>query len=158
VGILNGSAAQQYVEKRWGDRVGVVSFDGVTQALEKLTQGDLDATVQDGPAWSFYGGRYKQLKTVGGPAGPGYYVLYLRPGDERLRDELSAGLLDLIRSDQLRALYQRYGIWNDTQKDLGKTGLGQEISSETSSQEGPGSASQGEPLLGWEAVQRNLPL
>jgi polar amino acid transport system substrate-binding protein len=145
VGVL-GPAAATYVRERLGDAVEVVLYQGTTDALLEVQNEKLDATVQDLPPALFYQQRYPALHFVGPPVGRGYYVIYLRPGAERLRDELNAGLLDLIHTGQLRALYERYGIWNPTQDELGTPGLGS-LKVERSTER-----------HGWAVLARNWPL
>jgi polar amino acid transport system substrate-binding protein len=126
VGVLNGSAADAYVKSRLGDNVQIRTYEGSTDAMRDVQNGNIDATVQDLPPALFYQNRFSSLHFVGPPVGKGFYVIYLRKGDERLRDELNTGLLDVIHSGQLRAIYERYGIWNASQEQLGKPGLGAE--------------------------------
>jgi polar amino acid transport system substrate-binding protein len=142
VGVMTPTGAETYVRERFGDAVELVSYDGTAQALEDVQNGRLDATVQDVPAAVFFQDRYPRLHFVGPPVGRGYYVLYVRQGDERLRDALNAGLLDLIHNGRLRALYERYHIWNTAQEALGTPGLGAEVT-------------QGQAVNGWEVVGRN---
>lgn len=146
VGVLTGSAAQKYVEEHLGEDVEVIPYDGTTDALKQVADSNCDATVQDVPAAVFYRDRYPSLDFVGQPVGRGYYVLYLRPGDEQLRDALSNAILDLIQTGALRSLYQRYGLWNPAQESLGTPGLGQEITGSSTTQSG------------WEVLRRNGPI
>jgi polar amino acid transport system substrate-binding protein len=124
IGVLGSTVAQNYVEGQFGDQVVVRPYPGSTNALADLQNGNLDATVQDSVIAIFYLNRYKALHFVDAPVAPGYYVIYLRKGDERLREELNAALLELIHNGKLRELYQRYGIWNADQEELGAPGLG----------------------------------
>jgi polar amino acid transport system substrate-binding protein len=144
VGVLQDSAAEKYVKTRLGDRVEVVPYMGTTDTLREVVNDKLDATVQDLPPLLFYRDRYPTLHFVGPPVGKGYYVIYLRQGDERLRDQLNAALLDVIHSGQLRALYERYGLWNKEQERLGEPDLG--------------GARKSEQVGGWEVIRRNLPI
>ncbi|MBL8793367.1 MAG: ABC transporter permease subunit [Planctomycetia bacterium] len=147
VGVLNGSAAEKYLKEHYADRVEIVGFDGNTQAMQKTVDGELDATLPDLPIAIFFlrsEKRYPELQFVGSPVGRGYYVMYLRPGDERLRDALNDGLQTLIDNGDLRELYERYGLWNDTQKELGKRGLGTEVTADATAR------------TGWEIVRENL--
>jgi polar amino acid transport system substrate-binding protein len=146
VGVYTGSAAEAYVAGRLGDRVKIRTYDGFTQAMRDLESGSLDATVQDLPPAIFYQNRYPKVHFVDSPVGKGYYVIYLRKGDERLRDELNAALLDVIRSGQLRAIYEHYGIWNGAQDTLGTPSLGRDAT-EVSVE-----------VHGWEVFKRNLPI
>jgi polar amino acid transport system substrate-binding protein len=124
VGVLNGSAADAYVKSRLGENIQVRTYEGSTDAMRDVQNGNIDTTVQDLPPALFYRNRFSTLHFVGPPVGKGFYVIYLRKGYERLRDELNAGLLDVIHSGQLQAIYERYGIWNDAQEQLGTPGLG----------------------------------
>lgn len=147
VGILTGSAAAKYLEDKFADQVEIVPFPGNTQAMEKTVDGELDATLQDLPIAVFYlrqEKRYPELRFVGSPVGRGYYVMYLRPGDERLRDTLNDGLRTLIDNGQLRELYERYGIWNDTQRELGQAGLSRKVVADPTARSG------------WQVVGDNL--
>jgi polar amino acid transport system substrate-binding protein len=151
VGVLTGSSAEQYVRDHLGDRVQIANFEGFTQAMEKLQDGELDASVQDLPPTVFYRDRYPDLHPVGSPVGRGYYVMYLRKGDERLRDEINAALRELSpNAPSLRNIYRRYGIWNETQEQLGS----QELDRAAAEQ----SPEQSVQFRGWEVVWRNWPL
>jgi polar amino acid transport system substrate-binding protein len=151
VGVLGGSAAQQYVEKHLGDRVEVILYNGFTNAMQEVQTRKLDATVQDLPPTVYYRDRYPDLHAVGAPVGPGYYVLYLRKGDERLRDELNATLRELSpNGSTLRAIYKRYGIWNDTQEKLGSRDVDL-----AAAEQAPEKSKE---FYGWDVVWRNLPL
>src|SRR5262249_50164043 len=84
VGVLSLSAAEKYTRDRLGDRAEVVAFDSVRVALNKVVEGELDATVQDLPALIFYRDDYPTLRFVGQPVGRGYYVLFVPQEGQRL--------------------------------------------------------------------------
>jgi polar amino acid transport system substrate-binding protein len=144
VGVLQGSAAEEYVRQTLGDAAEIRSYQGVTEALQEVVNGKLDATVQDLPPLVFYRDRYPALHPVGPPVGRGYYVIYLRPGQEALRDAIDSALLTLVNTGRLKTIYDRYGIWNETQEKLA-----------TESPVAAGSATQ---ARGWDVVRRNLPV
>ena len=83
VGVLQGSAAERYVEERFGDAVVLKKYPEVTSVMGLVEQGQLDATVQDVPIAIHYGPDFPGLHSVGEPLAPGYYVAYVRKGDER---------------------------------------------------------------------------
>jgi polar amino acid transport system substrate-binding protein len=120
VGVLGGSAAETYLERLDRARVQVVRFDGATNAMMKVRSGQLDATLQDLPAAQHYirQPEYSDLVLAGPPEGCGYYVMYLRKGDESLRDAIDDALGRLLRSKDWRAICEKYHIWNDAQAVL----------------------------------------
>src|SRR5581483_9776793 len=80
--------------------------------------GKLDATVADLPVAIFFRDRFNTLHQIGKPAGRGYYVIYTRPGDERLRDAINRALDKLLQNGELRQVYEHYGLWSKTQEEL----------------------------------------
>lgn len=117
IGVLGGSAAEDYSKSELGDNAEIVSYDSTTQALEDVVNGKLSATVTDTPAAAFYLPRYAKLHAVGPGVGRGYYSILLRGGSEhsRLRNAINDALLDMIRTGALRDIYRKHGIWNRTQ-------------------------------------------
>jgi polar amino acid transport system permease protein/polar amino acid transport system substrate-binding protein len=118
VGVLQGSAAARYVEKEFGESVELLKFPEITMVMGMVEQGTLDATLQDVPIVTFYGPQYPKLHSVGEPVEPGYYVGYVRGGDDSLRERLNAAILKAIDDGTLRRIYEKYGVWNDDQLRL----------------------------------------
>ena len=58
VGVLVGSAADTFAAPDGGEHVQVVRFDGATDAMTAVQNGQYDATLQDLPAARFYIDRY----------------------------------------------------------------------------------------------------
>jgi polar amino acid transport system substrate-binding protein len=119
VGVLVGSAADTFASEQGGSLVKVIPFDGATDAMLAVQNGQYDATLQDVPAARFYHERFSGLDLVGPAESHGYYVIYVRKEDSSLRDALDQGLVRLIESGELRRLYEKYGIWTDAQTELG---------------------------------------
>jgi polar amino acid transport system substrate-binding protein len=118
VGVLVGSAADTFAAEQGGPYVDVVRFDGATDAMTAVQNGQYDVTLQDLPAARFYIGRYPSLELAGPPESHGYYVIYVRKEDGRLRDALDQSLARLIASGDLRRIYEQYGIWTEAQAEL----------------------------------------
>jgi polar amino acid transport system substrate-binding protein len=118
IGVLVGSAAEQYLTQRLGSRVEIVSYDGSTDAMREVETKKLDATLQDTPAAVFYRPRFPALSFVGDPVGRGYYVVYAKKGDTKLVHAINEALVELIARGKLESLYRSYGIWNDAQREL----------------------------------------
>ena len=118
VGILVGSAANTFAANAGGSHVRVVAFDGATDAMTAVQNGQYDATLQDVPAARFYQERFAGLESVGPLESHGYYVLYVRKEDGSLRDVLDRSVARMIESGELRRLYEKYGIWTEAQTEL----------------------------------------
>lgn len=120
VGVLRGSASERYVQDRFGDAVSVQSSETVTEMLDLVRDGRVDATVQDAPAARYYveDGRFPGLRAVDEQAGSGYYVILTRPGDEALRGQLNEAIRKGIESGALEKLYGKYRLWNPAQGQL----------------------------------------
>jgi len=118
VGVLVASAGDTFADVEGGPHVEVVRFDGATDAMMAVQNGQFDATLQDLPAARFYRDRFPGLELVGPPESHGYYVIYARNEDRSLRDALDEGLARLIESGELRRIYEKYGIWTEAQKEL----------------------------------------
>jgi polar amino acid transport system substrate-binding protein len=148
VGVLTSTAADNYLTQEFPDTVAVVRYNGTTDAFRDVESRNLDATLTDTPAAVFYGPRF-QVKQVGRPTKPGYYVMYLRHGAEALRDALNEGLRTAIRDGSLRAIYERYGLWNASQEQLAHPDV--ENKPDEIRATGPAAG-------GWAVVRGNLPL
>ncbi len=68
-------------------------YPEVTSVMGLVSQGQLDATVQDLPIAIHYGADFPGLRRVGEPEEPGYYVGFVRTGDERLRARLNEAIV-----------------------------------------------------------------
>jgi polar amino acid transport system substrate-binding protein len=120
VGVLVASAADTFAAGNGGSHVAVVRFDGSTDAMLAVQNGQYDVTLQDLPAARFYHDRFPGLEFVGPPESHGYYVLYTRKDDGTLRDALDQGIGRLVASGELRRIYEKYGIWTDAQTELAR--------------------------------------
>jgi polar amino acid transport system substrate-binding protein len=118
VGVLVASAADTFVAEHGGAHVEVVRFDGATDAMTAVQNGQYDVTLQDVPAARFYRDRFPGLELVGPPESHGYYVIYVRKKDQTIRDALDQGLARMVASGELRQIYEKYGIWTEAQIEL----------------------------------------
>lgn len=148
IGVLGNSGAHTYLQSHFGNDVDISLYDGNTNAMREVETGKLEATVADNVVATFYKDRFTKLKEVGSPAGRGYYVIYLRQGDDTLRAALDAAILKLLRSGELKQVYQRYGIWNATQEQL--LGLAEQGREAT--------GIKATSLRGWEVIRSRGPL
>ena len=114
------SASERYITERFGDKVKLNSSETVTEMLDLVQDGRVDATIQDAPAAAYYiqQGRYPGLKVIDEPVGFGYYVILTRPGDDALREQLNDAIRKGVRTGSLHELYKKYGLWNAAQQRL----------------------------------------
>jgi len=148
VGVLSSSAAAVYTEAKFGTTATVTSFDSPQNILDKLKIRQLDALIQDTPANVFFLKDQPTLHVVDRPVERGFYVIYCRNGDERLRDAIDSALLALIRDGTLRRILTRYGVWNSGQDWF--EGIHPTEAVETEEAE--------ETMRGWSAVRANFGL
>ncbi|HZT82215.1 MAG TPA: ABC transporter substrate-binding protein, partial [Gemmataceae bacterium] len=129
VGVLGASAAENYLQKRFGGDVEISApvDAGTTGVMAQVAKGDLAATVQDVPAARYYvgpGREFPTLRPLGPPVEPGYYVIYVRPEDDELRDRLNEAIRDGLRDGTLRRIYEKYGLWDADQERLSEIASG----------------------------------
>lgn len=118
VGILSGSAADDYMKEHFARDVEIVSYDGNTDAMRDVEIGRLDATLQDTPIVAYYAPKFPKLKKVAAPVGGGYYVIFARKDETALVTALNAALIRLYRDGTLERIYRGYGIWDAAQAEL----------------------------------------
>lgn len=122
VGVLQGSAAQRYLEREFGETIDLKKYPEVTSVMGLVAQGQLDATVQDAPISSFYASDFPNLQLVGPEADEGYYVGYVRAGEERLQARLSDAIRHGLETGEIERIYRKYGVWNADQSRLAEVG------------------------------------
>jgi polar amino acid transport system substrate-binding protein len=123
VGVLKGSAADRYLEQRYGNRIGLRAFDtGVTDVMDLVQKrNELQATLQDMPVALYYLPEFPDLRPIEDPVEPGYYVIYVRRDDQELLGQLNDALRKAIRGGKdgsLGRIYEKYHLWNADQEQL----------------------------------------
>jgi len=151
VGVLTGSAADDYASEHCAAVCEVVRYDGNTDAMREVETGKLDATLQDTPIASFYASRFPGLRPLGEPVAPGTYVMYVAAGETALHAALDEALAGLIRDGGLEAILRRYGLWNAQQEQLAAGGATGEL--RAVSPGGPAFVTLGERPRGWAVVR-----
>jgi polar amino acid transport system substrate-binding protein len=64
----------------------------------------------------FYGREFPALHAIGEPRAPGYYVGYVRKGEDALRRALDEAIAKGLADGTLRRIYEKYGVWRDGQQ------------------------------------------
>jgi polar amino acid transport system substrate-binding protein len=119
VGVLRGTVAERYMRQQFGNSIEVIPTREVDETFQLLQGGErLDATVQDSPAATYFVEQkhLSGLRVVGEPVCRGYYVILTRPGDAQLRERLNDAIRKGARSDTLKQIYSKYGLWGPEQE------------------------------------------
>lgn len=121
IAVLGGSAAENYVREKFDDKVDIVKYDGNTDAMRgvELDIDGVDATLQDLPIAAFYAKQFSNLKRLGEPVAPGYYVILTRKEDETLVKSLNNAIVASWHDGSFPTILAKYGMWNETQQRRG---------------------------------------
>ncbi|MEW6088929.1 MAG: ABC transporter substrate-binding protein/permease [bacterium] len=116
VGTLSGTVAQDILQNLGG--VDVRIYPGQVEPYEDLAIGRIDAVLLDLPIAAFYGKPNPKLKYAGKPMGEGLYGICIRQEDEDLKIKIDEILAELLKSGELKKIYEKWDLWNDAQDKL----------------------------------------
>lgn len=110
VGSLPGSMAARIAERAGAE---VRTYEGGQDEIyADLKLGRLDAVLLDAPVAHYYGDLDEAFEAVPGDFGVVAYAVAVRPDDTALLGQVNDALGALARDGTLRALYERWGLWN----------------------------------------------
>jgi polar amino acid transport system permease protein/polar amino acid transport system substrate-binding protein len=110
VGTLPGSLSERMLTRAGAD---VRGYDGgQNEIFEDLRLGRIDAVLLDEPITRYYGEIEPALEVLPGDFGEVRYAIAVRTDDRDLTAALDAALGELMRDGTLRAIYERWGLWN----------------------------------------------
>jgi polar amino acid transport system substrate-binding protein len=115
VGTLGGSLSNDFVAAVPG--VDVVPYEGTQEPYLDLEEGRLDGVVLDDIIAERYGLVRPDLRGAG-EVGEGVYAIAMRPDEPALRRAVDDALGAMAREGELRAILERWRIWNDRQVAL----------------------------------------
>lgn len=118
IATLSGSAAERLLMGRGVNAPLLHSYDDQTGMYIDLANGNVDAVYIDLPVHTYYLPKYPGLELTGRPGEKGYYAIAFRKADGALCEQFNAALGRLIDGDKLRPIYQKWGVWNDDQREL----------------------------------------
>ncbi|MCI0336182.1 MAG: ABC transporter substrate-binding protein/permease [Acidobacteria bacterium] len=110
-GTLKYSLAQRILEREGGIRIR--TYDGQINAYEDLANGRLDAVLMDWPIAIYYSKPNPRLKFAGPVIEQMKYGICVRRDNIELLKQIDRALLSLIKSGELRRIYEKWGLWND---------------------------------------------
>ncbi|GAB4483288.1 MAG: ABC transporter substrate-binding protein/permease [Thermodesulfovibrionales bacterium] len=116
VGTLSGAVAQEILTAIKG--VDVRVYPGQVEPYEDLAIGRIDAVLLDLPIAAYYGKSNPKLMYTGEPVGEGFYGIAIRKGDEALKARIDEILGKLYATGELRKIYEKWDLWNQSQEKL----------------------------------------
>ncbi|HKA15677.1 MAG TPA: ABC transporter substrate-binding protein/permease [Myxococcota bacterium] len=132
-GTLPGSAAERILRAAGAE---VATYDGGQDDVYRdLRLGRTDAVLLDETVTAYFGAVDPALEVLPDSFGEVRYAIAMRSGDAALQRAVDGALAALARDGQLRAIYERWGIWN----------------AETAALLGDADATPRGPALAWEA-------
>lgn len=118
VGTLSGTVAQDILMKTGG--IDVRIYPGQVEPYEDLALKRIDAVLLDLPIAAYYAKPNPKLMYAGPPVGEGFYGIAVRKTDEALKIKIDEILVKLHKSGELRKIYEKWNLWNETQENLFK--------------------------------------
>src|SRR5215813_2572662 len=115
VGTLKASLAQRILERanlEQGSRMEIRSYENQNNAYDDLALGRLQAVLIDWPIAVYYSKPNPKLKFVGPSVERMEYGIAVRKEDTELLKQVNDALLALIKSGELRRIYEKWGVWN----------------------------------------------
>jgi polar amino acid transport system substrate-binding protein len=110
VGTLPGSAAERILRDAGAD---VRTYDGGQDDIyNDLALGRTDAVLLDETISTYYGKIDARLEVLSGTFGEVHYAIAVRNAEPELVLALNTAIQQLARDGTLRAIYERWGIWN----------------------------------------------
>jgi polar amino acid transport system substrate-binding protein len=118
ISVLNGSAAVDVLrEAGWSDDL-IRQYDDSLAPYTEVALGRADGSLAESIIAAYYAGNDARLVNQPELFAFGEYAAVVRKGDAALLSEINAILEDMKASGELGEIYQRWGIWNDAQREL----------------------------------------
>ena len=116
--VLNGSAAVDLLlEEGWSDSL-IRQYDDNLTPYTEVALARAEGSIAESIIAAYYAGKDARLVNQAELFAFGEYAAVVRKGDSELLAEINAILGEMMASGELGEIYQRWGIWNDTQKEL----------------------------------------
>jgi polar amino acid transport system substrate-binding protein len=115
VGTMAGTTADALLNK-----IGDVEIRAYSQTwpFDDVALGRIDAAFMDTPITAYYAKPDARLKYAGPPEGRGYYGIAVRKSDPDLKAFIDAVIERMLRSGELKRIYDRWELWDKAQADL----------------------------------------
>jgi polar amino acid transport system substrate-binding protein len=115
IGTLNQTVAQQLLLAHHAE---VVLYEGQQEPYLDLSHGRVEGVLLDHVIADRYGCPLPELRCLGQDLARGTYVIGVRPSDGQLWGKVDSALARLISSGELRAILERWKLWEPRQAEL----------------------------------------
>jgi polar amino acid transport system substrate-binding protein len=119
IAVLNGSASIESLRTAGVPRSLIVEYDDSLAPFTETLLGRVDACLQESFIARFFAGHDERLALVEQTFDPGEYGVVVRKSDGKLLAEVNAALSAMRADGTLGRILQRWGLWNDAQRELG---------------------------------------
>lgn len=119
ISTLNAAEANNVLKRAGFAEDLIKPYDDSLTPYTELELKRVEAALQESIISAYYAGKNPKLCNVPKTFSPGQYGIAVRWEDAELRHELDR-VLDLMKKNgELAAIYRKWGIWTDTQKEIG---------------------------------------
>ncbi len=115
IGTLNQTVAEELLLAHHAD---VVLYEGQQEPYLDLSHGRTDGVLLDHVIADRYGCGLPELRCLAQDLARGTYVIGIRPSDGELWTKVDGALAHLIDSGELRAILERWKLWEPRQDEL----------------------------------------
>ncbi len=123
VGTLAGAVSHKILKEIPGVQIRSYS---AAWPYEDLALGRLDAAFLDTPIAVYYGKPDPRLAYAGPPVPGGFYGIALRRTDKELKEAVDEVIDRMLRSGELKRIYEKWGLWDKEQAKLFPASAGAE--------------------------------
>jgi polar amino acid transport system substrate-binding protein len=115
VGTMAGTSADTLLRN-----IGDVEIRSYSQSwpFDDVALGRLDAAFMDTPITAYYAKPDVRLKYAGPPEGEGFYGIAIRKSDLELKALVDSAIEELLRTGELKKIYDTWGLWDKAQAKL----------------------------------------
>ena len=154
VGTLTGTIAYEILLAAERDHgIVAVSYEDDVHPYSDLLIGRLDAVLLDNVLADRRSRTAPGFVTHPDPVAVSHYIGVLAPGNEPLRDRINGILVSAMKDGRLEAIYRKWKIWNDDQRELFAKALAGESIPPVIGYQTDGITT----LSKWDATRRYLP-
>lgn len=119
IGTLSGAQANNVLTEAGFTEKQISPFPDPSSPYNQLDLGRVEAVLQETLIAEWYAGSNPKLLNLPKTFAPGKYAVAMRKEDASLVAEINRILDEMKKNGELAAIYRKWKLWNDRQKDIG---------------------------------------